>query len=47
MILFHILQLAVPVPIKRYPDLYWIVNNAFSFAVFKLMYVLAHCKMME
>ena len=46
MIAFHILQLAVPLPIKRYPDLYWIANNAFSYAVFMFMYVFAHCKMM-
>ena len=47
MIGFHVMQVAVPSPIKRYPDLYWIANNAFSFAVFKMMYVYAHCKMLE
>ena len=47
MLAFHAMQVIVPDPIKRYPDLYWIANNAFSFAVFKLIYVFAHCKMLE
>ena len=28
MLAFHFLQVCVPTPVKRYPDLYWIANNA-------------------
>lgn len=46
MLSWHILQLTVPPP-SRYPDLYWVANNAFSFTVFVLMDIYAVAKMYE
>jgi hypothetical protein len=46
MLAFHIMMPLVPAP-ARYPDLYWVGNNAFSFAMFLMMSMYAHCKMHE
>ncbi|MFS8159830.1 MAG: hypothetical protein ACMG6E_06400 [Candidatus Roizmanbacteria bacterium] len=44
MILFHILIATIEPP-KRLPDLFWVINNAFSFGFYVLMAVFAHCIM--
>jgi hypothetical protein len=46
MILYHCAMIVFPPP-DRYPDLYWAANNAFSFLVFALMSLYAHCRMHE
>jgi hypothetical protein len=46
MILFHVL-IATYEPPKRLPDLFWVINNAFSFGFFVLMTIFAHCIMIE
>lgn len=43
-IVYHTLQMNVEPP-KRYPDLYAVVNNAFSFAAFVVACVYAHFMM--
>lgn len=43
---FHILMLIIDPP-KRYPDLYWIANNAFSFSFFSLITLYSHCVMFD
>ena len=46
MVAFHFAQGMFPAG-ERYPDIYWVANNAFSFAMFCLMDVYAHAKMHE
>jgi hypothetical protein len=44
---YHAAQIMRPNIIPKLPDLYWIANNAISFAGFVLMSVYAHVKMYE
>jgi len=46
MIGFHLTMEVVPTP-KRYPDLYWVANNAICFAFFSFVLAMTHCVMAE
>ena len=46
MVTFHIMMPLFPPP-ERLFDLYWAVNNAFSFGVFAMMSLYAHNMMHE